>query len=128
MTKLSDRAASAIPGMEEKPRQRWFSFRLRTLLVFVVLASSLAFAFSKYALDWKRQREAALVPRNFEHNRTWVVHEIGFGANPPLALRLFGAAGFEALGYVGDNDGLQQARAMFPEAIVYRIRTYPIEQ
>src|SRR5690349_1907603 len=45
--------------MEEKPKRRWFQFRLRTLLiVFVVLSGPLAWV--SHSLNWIRERHNAL--------------------------------------------------------------------
>ena len=45
--------------MDEKPRRRWFAFRLRTLFVLVAVAS-IPLSWVGYSLNWVRDRKRAL--------------------------------------------------------------------
>ena len=56
--------AATMARMDEKPRRRWWQFRLRTLLVAVVVLS-IPLAWIGYSLNWIRERNIAIAKQDF---------------------------------------------------------------
>jgi hypothetical protein len=119
--------------MEEKRRYRWFSFRLRTLLIAVVLLS-LPLGWAGYMLAWIRERDRRLsgwsrydYGRRYDasHLDWWVesndMSSGGFRSQfheMPLTLRMFGADHHYQVHFFGDRERVQDTKALFPEAMM----------
>ena len=109
--------------MDEKPRRRWLSFRLRTVLVLVVVAS-IPLAYVGYALNWIRHRRAF---DNRQYTLNFVDTLLPFGGKvAPLAPALLRPFGEKGVLYVEFFDDLgmseEEVRELFPEASVRMIR------
>ncbi|HEY1784189.1 MAG TPA: hypothetical protein VGG30_01525 [Pirellulales bacterium] len=99
--------------MPEKPRRRWFAFRLRTLLILVAITAPVL-AWAGYSLKWIEHRHA------FMHKSVVGDYE-GRGAprrTPPGLLWIFGERAVVWI-YCHPGDG-PEARRLFPEAIYIR--------
>ncbi len=91
-----------ILPMHDKPRRRWWQFRLRTLLIAVVVLS-IPLAWVAYSLNWIRERQ------DFSACITYSDATL-----PPAGLWSFGENGATLI--VCPRDGWEQARRLFPEA------------
>jgi hypothetical protein len=101
---------------ENPPRRRWFRFSLRTMLVLVTLVC----VYLGWAMDWRRQREAAwmISTKGQMRNLGPGEYHIAGGSQPPFQLRLFGVKGANSI-YMNrsaTNDEKQKLRVLFPEA------------
>ena len=106
--------------MNSKPRRRWWQFRLRTLLVAVVLLS-IPLAWVAYSLSWMRERELAL----FKHGVMSSLLDIPHGGpklhpDPPApgCLGLFGEEGVSwiAIPLNWQPEERERIKQLFPEA------------
>ena len=98
--------------MNPKPRRRWWQFRLRTLLVAVLLVS-IPLAWVGYSLNWIRQRRAAV--QNPELKLVIPTHNY---PDAPGGLWLFGEQGQHAFIRCPDywtNEQVNRIRRLFPE-------------
>ena len=89
-----------------RPKRRWLAFRLRTLLVFVAVAS-VPMAWVGHSLNWIRERHRLL-----DHGNC-----LQFGdCHAPGILRLLGEQGCEFLIYDPMRFGEAEVHRLFPES------------
>jgi hypothetical protein len=117
---LPDKPDTAEP---QKPRRRWFQFRLRTLLVAMTVACAVS-SWVGYQLNWIRERHAIMADGAPMQNSqvlgrcTEVSYDNVVGA--PWSLRLLGERGCCNLVLTFKKSDPQTARIrrLFPEAQV----------
>ena len=103
--------------MDSKPRRRWWQFKLRTLLIAVVVLS-IPLAWVGYSLNWKQRRYDFLYPNDISSFATG----LKTGDNPPFPLGLFGESPRSAI-YIPpeiDDSVANRAAELFPEAEIIR--------
>ncbi|HEY1601794.1 MAG TPA: hypothetical protein VGG64_19490 [Pirellulales bacterium] len=111
--------------MPEKPRRRWFAFRLRTLFVLIAVASA-PLAWVGYSLEWIRQRQRAITASEG-------IHFLGPAAmverptrkydaptTAPGGLWLLGEKGVAVYFWSPIAPNIDECRGLFPEAEVVR--------
>lgn len=108
--------------MPTNPARRWFAFRLRTLLVVVVLVCA-GLAWVGSSLQWIRARHRFLDEFSQQHLGFMWRSDPLWPATAPARLRLFGETGVHGLDFNPDVDpGLRdRAQALFPEAEITEI-------
>lgn len=57
LDRRSDGAISPVPGHEPARWRRWFQYRLRTLLIVIVMAALVSAAWAKYVEPYRRERQ-----------------------------------------------------------------------
>jgi hypothetical protein len=126
-------------SMEEKPKRRWFRFRLRTLLVLVALASvasAAAFVWVPRLRAWEQERiwrQGAYALTKTSSGDRWVASSMYYtdldwfvipddivdaaSVQVPLALRLVGERhGYPEVAYFGPAEKMAEAKRVYPEA------------
>ena len=104
--------------MPPAPKRRWFRFSLRGLLVIVAMLSTVL-AILVYNLDWAKERRAFLARKGV---LDWTEsYKQGERPSAPGMLWLLGENGVGGLLVTSGEQGITDAKRLFPEADVFQI-------